>query len=1094
MISLTIDGKKVEVEEGTSVLQAAEKVGVKIPTLCYHKALPAYGACRLCIVEVSQGEGARSSVQASCTYPAMEGLVVKTNTERIQRDRKIMAELILARCPDSEEIKKIAHEVGVETTRVERTPDDCILCGLCVRICKDRMGRGAIGFSGRGSLRKIEPAFDTQSDVCQTCGACYFICPTGKGIKLDKISGNKIIPIPSEFDRGLRERPSIYISFPQAVPNYATIDAKHCAHIQTGECQICKEFCEADAINFDQKEENKELGVGSLIISPGYSLFNPVVKTGLGYGKFPNVLTSAEFERILSPSGPYKGHILRPSDGKEPKRIAFIQCVGSRDDSPESRAPYCSGVCCMHSIKEAVIAKEHVKDIQSTIFYMDIRAYGKDFDKYYERSKNEYKVNYVKSKVDMIVEDSESHNLIVHYITESGKLETMEFDMVVLAVGFRPPENIEDLSDRLKLRLNKYNYVRTEEFNPIATTQPGIFACGAVSSPKDIPETVMQASGAVAGASELLASVRGTEIVEKELPPERDVRGETPRIGVFVCHCGINIGSVVDVPGVVEFAKTLPNVIHSEANLFTCSQDTQEKMKEVIKEYNLNRIIVASCTPRTHEPLFQETLKEAGLNPYLFEMANIRDQCSWVHMNIPEQATEKSKDLVRMAVAKSRLLEPLPKIKLDVIQTALIIGGGLAGMVSALSIANQGYEVVLIEKDKQLGGNLRNLYYTVQGNDVQELLVELVNEVKHNKNIKVYLESDIDTIDGYVGNFKTTFKHKNKTIVYEHGVVIVAIGGEQSRPKEYLYGQKENVITQLDLEKMLVDSEKILEQKGKKPPTPVQKLKNVVMIQCVGSRDDEHPYCSRVCCTDAIKNALKLRELNPKTNIYILYRDIRTYGFLEEYYELARDKGIMFIHYDVDRKPVVQEAEGSLVVKVNDPILGRQLNIDADLLVLAPAIIPRRDVLGVSQMLKVPLNEDNFFLEAHVKLRPVDFANEGVFLAGLAHSPKNISETISQAKAAASRAATIISKDKYEAEATISSVNEDVCVGCGVCVSVCPYDAPELIEKEGKVISHVREALCKGCGNCVCSCPSGAIQHLGYNDIQTLNMLNMALK
>ena len=744
-INLTINGKKVEIEEGSTVLKAAEKLGIKIPTLCYHKALPAYGACRLCLVEVSQNGGS-PSIQTSCTYPALDGLAVRTDTERVIKTRKIMVELLLARCPDSEEVKRLAEEMGVGKPRIEPKNEDCLLCGLCVRMCRERMGRGAISFAGRGSKREVQPAFDVQSDVCQTCGACYFICPT-KGIKFEEITKNRLKPIPSEFDRGLRERSAIYISYPQAVPNYATIDKEHCVHLQTGECKICQEFCEADAINFDQKEEKLKLNVGSIILSPGYELFDPGVKTALGYKKYANVLTSAEFERILSPSGPYQGHIQRPSDGVTPKRVAFIQCVGSRDSTPDAYAPYCSGVCCMHAIKEAVIAKEHVKDIEPTIFFMDIRAHGKDFDKYYERAINEYGVKFIRSKVDRIGEIKDSGNLLVYFTTDKGKLSSSEFDMVILSVGFRPPKEILSLSDKLEIRLNKYNYLQASELSPTQTTRNGIFACGVALSPKDIPETVMQASGAVASAVELLSDVRGTEITEKEYPPERDVRGELPRIGVFVCHCGINIGSVVDVPQVVEYAKTLPTVVYAEDNLFTCSQDTQQKIKQVIEEHNLNRVIVASCSPRTHEPLFQETLKESGLNPRLFEMANIRDQCSWVHRDEPDKATGKAKCLVRMAVAKARLLEPLPTITLPVTQKGLVIGGGLAGMVSALSIAEQGFGVTLVERESELGGNLRNLYYTIQGKNVQEYLNSLIEKVESHPKIKVYKGATIENME-----------------------------------------------------------------------------------------------------------------------------------------------------------------------------------------------------------------------------------------------------------------------------------------------------------------------------------------------------------
>lgn len=861
-------------------------------------------------------------------------------------------------------------------------------------------------------------------------------------------------------------------------------EAKRCLECGLcSECLECESACEADAVIHSMVGRHEEINVGSIILATGAEKFNPSLKYEFGYNKYSNVITSIQFERILAASGPFQGHIQRPSDGKLPKKIAWLQCVGSRDQ--ETNSTYCSSVCCMYAIKEAVIAKEHVKQIEPTIFFMDLRAYGKDFDKYYERSQQEYGVRFKRARVGKVEELKDSRNLLVYY-NENGKLNKEEFDLVVLSVGFKPSEEVIALADKLGVRLNKHKFFQTAEFSTTKTTRPGIFVCGVASSPKDIPETVIQASAAVSGAAEILHDVRGTEITEKVYPPERNVEGESARIGVFVCHCGINIGGVVDVPSVVESAKTLPNVVYAEDNLFTCSQDTQRKIKDIINEHKLNRVVVASCSPRTHEPLFQETLREAGLNPHLFEMANIRDQCSWVHMHEPKKATIKAKTLVEMAVAKARFLEPLRTVMLPITQKGLVIGGGLSGMMSAYSIAEQGFDVTLIERENELGGNLRNLYRTIDGRDIRDYLESLVKKIENHPRITVHKKVQIEKIEGYVGNYKTTFKSENGTSrsEIEHGIVVVAIGAEESKPKEYLYGEDERVITQLEIEKQIFSPD----------VSKFSKLKNIVMIQCVGSRNDQHPYCSRVCCQEAVKNALRLREINPKLNIYILYRDVRTYGFLEDYYQKARDNGIVFIRYEKNQMPKVEKDNDELIVKIEDPILGKNLVINPNLVVLAPAIVPREDVSSISQMLKVPLNEDNFFLEAHVKLRPVDFATEGVFLAGLAHSPKNINESIAQAQAAAARAVTILSKDKYKASATIASVNEDVCAGCGLCVSVCSFSAPELVEKAGRIVSQVNEALCKGCGSCAAVCPSSAIYHLGFKSRQTAAMLDAALK
>jgi heterodisulfide reductase subunit A-like polyferredoxin len=850
------------------------------------------------------------------------------------------------------------------------------------------------------------------------------------------------------------------------------------------ECLECERACEADAVVHSMRPERQEIGVGAIILANGAEKYNPRLKYEFGFGMYPNVVTSIQFERILAASGPFGGHLQRPGDGKAPKRIAWVQCVGSRDD--EVGNTYCSSVCCMYGIKEAVIAKEHARDIEATVFYMDIRAHGKDFDRYYERAKKEHGVRFVRSRVAKVDEKAGTGNLIVHYAADgNGGMTSEEFDMVVLSVGFSPPADAPELADKLGIRLNRHRFFQTARFCPTETTRAGVFVCGAAAAPKDIPETVTQASAAASGAAEIMHGTRGTEVVEKTYPPERDVAGEPPRIGVFVCRCGINIASTVDVPSVAEFARTLPDVVFVDENLFTCSQDTQHKIKTAIEEHKLNRVVVASCTPRTHEPLFQETMREAGLNPHLFEMANIRDQCSWTHMQEPKRATAKARSLVEMAVAKAGLLEPLKTVVLPVTQKALVLGGGLAGMVSALSIAEQGFDVTLVERERELGGNARNLRYSLEGADVKAYLGSLMARVETHPRIKVYKGATVESIQGYIGNYQTKLKLAGRDYEpeVEHGVVIVATGAREARPKEYLYGEDDRVITQLELEQRIAGAD----------ATKLARLKNLVMIQCVGSRDEERPYCSRVCCQDAVKNALKLKELNPKVNVYVLCRDVRTYGFLEEYYQRARDLGVVFVRYESDEKPTVEADGDKLLVKVRDITLGATLSINPDLVVLASGIIPHDDAAAVSRMLKIPLNEDGFFLEAHVKLRPVDFATEGVFLAGLAHSPKNIQETVAQAKAAAARAATILARNTYEAGATTAVVNDLVCAGCGICVSVCAYGAPGLIEKDGKTVSRVNEALCKGCGNCVAACPSGAMSHLGFSRRQTRAMLRAAL-
>jgi heterodisulfide reductase subunit A-like polyferredoxin len=843
------------------------------------------------------------------------------------------------------------------------------------------------------------------------------------------------------------------------------------------ECLECLKACEAKAIDHGMKDEELEIEVGSIILSPGFDEFEPSLKSEYGYGRFPNVVSSIEFERFLSASGPFKGHVLRPSDQRPPRRVAWIQCVGSRD-SHIGRG-YCSSVCCMYATKEAVIAKEHAPEMEPTIFFMDMRAYGKDFDQYIERAKKDYGVRYIRSRVSHIKEDPDTKHLTIHYETEEGEMVSEEFDLVVLSVGLEPTRSHEEIATIFNIDLNDYGFAKTSTFSPLQTSKPGVFVSGVFSGPKDVPETVAQASAVAAEASALLSEARGTLVTEKEFVPEKNVDYQGPRIGAFICHCGINIGGVVDVPAVVEYAKTLPNVVHVEGNLYTCSQDTQEQMKKMIEEHQLNRVVVASCTPRTHEPLFQDTIREAGLNRYLFDMANIRDQCSWVHMTQPKEATEKAKDLVKMAIAKAALLDPLPTQKVEMNQKALVIGGGLAGMTAARKIAQSGYEVYLVEKEPELGGKARFIHYTLDGDDVQTHLERLGGEVRKDPRIHLMTGTTIEKIEGFVGNFKTHIRNGNEAKTIDHGVIVVSTGAEEYRPKEFLYGQDPRVITQKELEEWIVFT-----------PDKLRDSKNVVMIQCVGSRNDDRPYCSRICCSEAIKNALKLKSMAPEKNVYILYRDIRTYGFKEDYYEKAREAGVLFIRYEPEREPRLETEGEGLGVVVHEPILHDDLLIQTDLLVLSPGVVPPHENESLSKMLKVPLNQDGFFLEAHMKLRPVDFATEGIFLAGLAHSPKSIDESISQANAAAARALTYLSKTELETIGIISEVDERKCIGCGLCESVCPYKAIEILTKRTAIgerqVAQINKALCKGCGACTASCRSGSIDLKGFTNAEVV--------
>jgi heterodisulfide reductase subunit A len=915
------------------------------------------------------------------------------------------------------------------------------------------------GEQGNFTIRVLKKSLYINQDKCTGCGVCGRECPV------------EAIDI---FNEGLSKYAATFVKYPQAVPLVYAINKEYCIG-----CGICQGVCKAKAVEYDLKDKEVNINVGAIILAPGFDEYVPPEANLYGYGKYKNVVTSIEFERILSASGPYAGRVLRPSDGDVPEKVAFLQCIGSRNNSGSGQ-PYCSSVCCMYTAKEAVIAHEHMHQIKPTIFSMDVRAYGKDFDKYIDRAQTEYGVQYIRSRISSIKEVPETKDLRIRYETEVGKVLEEDFQMVVLAVGLNPPNDAKYLAEKFGIELNEYNFAKTDIYNPVQTSKPGVYVCGAFSSPKDIPDTVTQASAAAGCVNQLLYEKKGTLITEKTLPPEIYVNGQPPRIGVFICHCGINIGGFVDVPDVTKYASTLPNVVLADRNLYTCSADTQTIIKDKVKEYNLNRVIVASCTPRTHEPLFQETIREAGLNRYLFQMANIRDQCSWVHMNEPEKATQKAKDLVRMAVNKAREIEPIERIKLSVTPKVLVIGAGISGLTAALNFASQEYETYLVEKQEELGGIARNIYHTLEGGNIQNYLADLIKRVKSNKFIHVYTNAEIEKIDGYIGNFKTSLIHgKNREKEeFDHGVVLVATGAKEYQPKEFLYGQNKNVILQSEFEKILNTNNQF------------KTKKNIVMIQCVGSRNEEHPYCSKMCCAEAIKNALLSKEKNPEAEVIILYRDIRTYGFKEKYYREAREKGVIFIRYDNKNPPEIIPENSHLRIKVNSP-RGEQIIIDSDLLVLSAGIYSdREENESLAKMLKVPLNDDNFFLEAHVKLRPVDFATEGIFVAGLAHCPKPIEDSISQANAAVSRACTILSKDEIEAEGKTAKIISERCIGCGMCVENCAYNAIELIDDRrfGR-IAQINQALCKGCGACSGNCRCAAIDILGFTGEQIYAMI-----
>ena len=846
------------------------------------------------------------------------------------------------------------------------------------------------------------------------------------------------------------------------------------------ECYQCVKACLAEAVDHTQTAVDKEIKVGSVILSSGTELYDPSdLKQFYHYGSNPNVMTSLEFERILSASGPTMGHLVRPSDEKEPKKIAWLQCVGSRDTNRCGNG-YCSSVCCMYTIKDAMIAKEHSGDeLDCAVFYMDIRSFGKDYEKYYNRAKDNEGVRFVKARVHTIADDPDTRNLKITFADESGQMQEEIFDMLVLSVGLQVGKSSVDLAKKLDIDLNHYNFVDTDPFAPVATSRPGVYTCGIFQGPKDIPSSVTEASAAASAAGVDIAEARGKNIKKIALTEEMDVSEEEPRIGVFVCNCGINIGGVVDVPAVQEYAATLPEVVFTDNNLFTCSQDTQEDIKKKIKEEKLNRVVVASCSPKTHAPMFMETLEACGLNKYLFEMANIRNHNSWVHANNPDIATQKAKDLVRMAVARSSRLRPLKEKIIGVNKRALVIGGGIAGMNAALNISKQGLPVTILEKGTELGGMARRLHHTIEGGDIQQYLQNLIQEVTAQENIDILTDGVVMSFDGFQGNFATEIGlgPTREPRVIEHGVILVATGANEYVPKEYLYGTDERVKTQVELTDLLHDE-------------GAENLDCVTMIQCVGSRNEENPNCSRVCCQSAVKNALAIKEANPETQVFILYRDMRTYGLLEDYYTQARKKGVIFIRFDKEHPPEVEATDEGLLVTVKDHVLQQPVQIRSDMLALS-AGVAAADTKELSQTMKLNRSPEGFFIEAHVKLRPVDMGSDATFLCGTAHAPKLISETIAQAQAAASRAMTFLSKNEIKLSAITAKVDVEHCVKCLTCVRSCPFDVPKFDIEKGEIV--IDEAMCHGCGVCASVCPRQAISLNYYEDDQILCKIDALL-
>ena len=957
--------------------------------------------------------------------------------------------------------------IGGTMARLDKTfpTGDCAMCMISPRMVESSRHPNikmytqtkvlsVEGAEGNFTVKLEEKARYVDPERCTGCGACEPPCP---------------IRVANVFNQGLDNRKAIYALFPQAVPNTRAIDPERCLYLTKNVCRKCEKACDAAAINFKDIDKHYDLKVGSIILTPGLKTYDPAIRQEFGYGRIKNVVTALQFERLLSASGPCGGEVERPTDKVHPKRLAWIQCVGSRNS--HNANGWCSSVCCMYAAKQAIIAKEHDNDVQATIFYMELRAFGKNFDKYIDKAKNESRAIYRRAMVSEVVEDPETSNLIIHYIDEQGKRINEEFDMVILSMGFEPREDALAFAEIFGIEADEYGFAKTSKLNPVATSCRGIYVAGIYQGPKDIPETVIQGSGAAAGAMSILGESRGTEVEEVVLPPERDITEEDPKIGVFVCHCGVNIAGTVDVQQVADAAAKESGVAHTETIMYACAPDGQAKVKELIKEKGLNRVIIASCTPRTHSPLFQDTIREVGLNRFLFELADIREQCSWVHKEDKAVATEKAIDITNMNVAKARLLDPVSQNSVGVNHAALVVGGGISGMTASQSLTEQGYNVHLVEREDKLGGLLPRVRRNLEGDDVQAFLAEAVARVENNPAITVHLNATVDSTDGFIGNFITTLSSGERI---EHGAIMIATGGAEYEPSEYGYNDSERIITQRQLEDQLSECD----------PADGE---TYVMIQCVGSREEPTNYCSRICCQDALKNSIAIKETNPAARVIILYRDIRAYGLKEDYYKRARDLGVLFFLFTPEEKPLVDTEGEELRVSLPGKVLGKEMVIEPDYVVLSTGLRPQPDATEFAKKYKLTCNIDDYFLEAHVKLRPVDFPSEGFFLAGLAHAPKNLDETISQSLAAAGRAGALLSKEKLTVSGIISKHDRDICMSCLACFRACPFGSP-FIDEDG-MISH-NEVKCTGCGICAGVCPAKAFQVNCFRDDQITAMID----
>jgi len=908
---------------------------------------------------------------------------------------------------------------------------------------------------------KSEPRY-IDLDLCTACGECLKAAPEGA----------------VRFTPGLDHRSPTCMRYPQAVPMAYSIDKSKL----NGDDSWTK-CCPTGAIKLDQGPQDNAVEVGAVVVATGAELFDPTPMQELwGYGKFPDVVTSLEFERILSASGPTLGSFSRPSDGRRPQRIGWIQCVGSRTTKEPGKL-YCSSICCMFAMKEAAWAKEHfADDLDATIFFMDMRPMGKDYEQYYQRVKHELGVNFVRCRPHTVTWDAENKDLNLEYLSEEGKASKAKLDMVVLATGFCAPSTAQAQAQALGIDLDPYQFVAANDFAPVSASRPGVYACGMALGPRDIPDSIMQASAAAMQASLNLAPPKVAPF-EQALPAERDVAEEEPKVGVFLADFGGNTKHVVDFAQVLQYVSGIKGVAHVEELSADSQNACLDRMVEAIKEKGLNRVVVAGSSPRGQGVLFANTIRRAGLNPGYLEMANILEQDAWVH---PDNAvaTAKAKDLIRMAIGGVKKARPIFTHHEPLNHDALVVGGGVAGMSAALALADLGLgQVTIIERGKELGGMARNLERSLDGSPVRPAVEAMIAKIETHPRITVISDALVVDHDGQVGAFVTGVQ-SGPGMYYQqinHGVTILATGAKEYKPSEFLYGQDPKVMTQLEMEKLLA--------KGDGSDAA---LETVVMVQCVGARNDANPSCGRICCRSAVKNALWLKELKPEAQIYVLYRDMRMPYVAEEAYRKAREQGVLFVRYSGDDPPEAYQEDGQLLVRFTDKILERKLVVAPSALVLStPQIAPDEEIEELAEIFRLQRTPSGYLMEDHVKLKPVDSPIPGLFLAGSVLAPKSLNEAQVQGLAAAGRALTLLARESLAVEGGVARVQGELCAACLVCVRACPFEVP-FINADG--YSQIDPAKCQGCGVCAAECPAKAIQLQGYQDDQIMGRTDALLE